>query len=137
MTLPSSLVWETFGQANGAADFAQMRARILRYRQAAPNDRSDFQIGCRILTQAFFKNEEDWLPTPKSWPIHTQTLKTYSTESEDGKLLWYWAQGALSNQIRGFAESESRFGEPMLFGRDSVKVLSGSPSQTLISVGAP
>jgi putative restriction endonuclease len=114
MTLPSSLVWETFGQANGAADFAQMRARILRYRQAAPNDRSDFQIGCRILTQAFFKNEEDWLPTPKSWPIHTQTLKTYSTESEDGKLLWHWAQGALSNQIRGFAESESRFGEPML-----------------------
>jgi len=114
MTLPCSLVWETFGQANGAADFAQMRARILRYRQADPNDRSDFQIGCRILTQAFFKREEDWLPVPKSWPIHTQTLKTYSTDSDDGQLLWQWAQGALPNQIRGFAENAQRFGEPML-----------------------
>lgn len=33
ITLPCSLAWETFGQANGAADLAQMRARIMRYRQ--------------------------------------------------------------------------------------------------------
>jgi putative restriction endonuclease len=54
MTLPCSMAWETFGQANGASDFAEMRSRILQYRNADPNDRSDFQIGCRILTQAFF-----------------------------------------------------------------------------------
>jgi putative restriction endonuclease len=114
MTLPCSLAWETFGQANGAADLAQMRARILRYRNAEPNDRSDFPIGCRILTQAFFKREEDWLPVPKSWPIHTQTLKTYSTASDDGQLLWQWAQGALASPIRGFEEGSPRFGEPTL-----------------------
>jgi putative restriction endonuclease len=108
------MAWETFGPANGAADFAEMRARILHYRHAEANDRSDFQIGCRILTQAFFKREEDWLPVPKSWPIHTQTLKTYSTASDDGQLLWQWAQSALTIPIQGFAEPPPRFGEPTL-----------------------
>jgi putative restriction endonuclease len=116
MTLPCSIAWETFQDANGAATFAQMRARILRYRNADPNDRSDFQIGCRILTQVFFKKEEEWLPTPKSWPVHTQTFKTYSTDSDDGKLLWKWAQSAVNvNALsRGFSEERQRFGEPTL-----------------------
>jgi putative restriction endonuclease len=87
MTLPCSLAWETFKEANGARDLAQMRARILRYRNADRDDRTDFPIGCRILTQAFFKREEEWLPVPASWPIHTQTFKTYSTDSEDGQRL--------------------------------------------------
>jgi len=88
--------------------------RALHYRHAEANDRSDFQVGCRILTQVFFKREEEWLPVPKSWPIHTQTLKTYSTNSDDGQLLWQWAQGALTNRIPGFAEDPLRFGEPTL-----------------------
>jgi putative restriction endonuclease len=114
MPLPCSLAWETFREANGASDLAQMRARIARYRNADPNDRSDFPIGCRVLTQVFFKREEDWLPVPTSWPIHTQTLKTYSTDSQDGQLLWQWAHGALTSPIFGFAEDQARFGEPTL-----------------------
>lgn len=114
MVLPCSLAWETFGEANGAPDFVQMRARILRYRRADSNDRSDFKIGCRVLTQAFFKREEDWLPVPKSWPTHTQALKTFSTASDDGELLWDWARGALPSPVRGFSEEAPRFGEPTL-----------------------
>jgi putative restriction endonuclease len=86
----------------------------MHYLQAGPNDRSDFIIGCRILTQVFFKREQEWLPVPKSWPIHTQTLKTYSTDSEDGQLLWQWAHGALTSTVSGFAEEQARFGEPTL-----------------------
>ena len=67
MTLPCSLAWEAFGQANGAADLTQMRARILRYRDRGAHERTDFQIGCRVLTQAFFKREDEWLPVPPSW----------------------------------------------------------------------
>lgn len=47
MTLPCSLAWEAFGQGNGAVNLAEMRARIMRYRDVDPNDRTDFQIGCR------------------------------------------------------------------------------------------
>ena len=38
-TLPCSLAWEAFGQANGAATLAQMRARIARHRKVAPDER--------------------------------------------------------------------------------------------------
>ncbi len=114
MTLPCSLAWETFGEANGAPDLAEMRARIMRYRNADPNDRSDFPIGCRVLTQVFFRDEADWLPVPKSWPIHTQTFKTYSTDTDDGRLLWEWADSMLTIPIPGMAEEAPRFGEPTL-----------------------
>ena len=33
-TLPCSLAWEAFGEANGAASLVQMRARVARYRRA-------------------------------------------------------------------------------------------------------
>jgi putative restriction endonuclease len=91
-----------------------MRARIARYRKAEPNDRSDFLIGCRVLTQVFFRREEDWLPVPASWPIHTQTFKTFSTDTDDGRLMWEWANGALTIPITGMAEEVQRFGEPTL-----------------------
>jgi putative restriction endonuclease len=64
--LPCSLAWETFGEANGARSASEMRARIARYRLASPTDRSDFLIGCRILTQPFFLPEHDWIPVPAS-----------------------------------------------------------------------
>ena len=89
-------------------------ARILRYRDVDPNDRSDFPIGCRVLTQAFFKREEEWLPVPASWSKNIVAFKTYSTESDDGRRLWEWAQGAAISVTLGFAEEAPRFGEPTL-----------------------
>src|SRR5262249_57985573 len=56
-TLPCSLAWEAFGEANGAHTAKEMRERIAFYRETDPNDRSDFAIGCRILTQPFFFEE--------------------------------------------------------------------------------
>ena len=44
-TLPCSLAWEAFREANGAQSAEEMRARITRYRRVDPNDRSDFEIG--------------------------------------------------------------------------------------------
>src|SRR6266446_7713630 len=52
-TLPCSLAWEAFGESNGANSLLEMRSRIAKYRRAAPGDRTDFAIGCRILTQPF------------------------------------------------------------------------------------
>jgi putative restriction endonuclease len=68
-SLPCSLAWEAFGVANGALSAQEMRARIARYRKPDSNDRSDFSIGCRILTQPFFLEEPDWIPIPASWAV--------------------------------------------------------------------
>ena len=38
---------------------------VSRYNKMDPNDRSDFKIGCRILTQPFFFEESDWIDVPK------------------------------------------------------------------------
>ena len=75
-TLPCSLAWEAFGELNGTASLAEMRQRILRYRRGDPTDRSDFVIGCRVLTQPFFFERANWIPAPESWARNIVTSLT-------------------------------------------------------------
>lgn len=126
--LPCSLAWEAFGLANGALSAPQMRARIARYRDAEPADRSDFEIGCRILTQPFFLDERDWIPVPQSWSPNIVSLKTYSTGDAEGLDLWETVTGRLrSALVPGLAEPAPRYGEPMLvsprLGQGAFRVL--------------
>jgi putative restriction endonuclease len=74
--LPSSLAWDAFGEANGAATLEEMRRRIARYRRAGPGDRSDFVIGCRVLAPVFFFDETNWLEVPQSWSRNIVAFKT-------------------------------------------------------------
>jgi putative restriction endonuclease len=97
-TLPSSLAWEAFGKANGAASLTQMRARIAQYRKTSLEEREDFIIGCRILTQPFFLDEEDWFEAP-DWPPHFQGFKSYSTGKPSGLKLWETACSRLQSRI--------------------------------------
>jgi len=120
--LPCSLAWEAFGEANGAASLAQMRARIARYRKALPDDRIDFRIGYRILTQPFFLHESDWFEPP-NWPPHFQGYKIYSTDTPDGLMLWESVQSHLQSSASYRTDSPYRgasevpaggWGEPAL-----------------------
>ena len=86
--LPCSLVWETFGIANGARNFAEMRARIARYRRIDPALREDFVIGCRVLTQPSFLAENEWIPAPSTWAREIVQGKTYSVNEFEGQALW-------------------------------------------------
>src|SRR6202051_848569 len=86
--LPCSLAWEAFNGANGARSAREMRTRIARYRKPDANDRSDFEIGCRILTQPFFFEEPDWIPVPPSWSPNIVSFKTYNTGEAEGLALW-------------------------------------------------
>ena len=113
--LPWTLAWEAFGKANGARSAEEMRSRIARYRKAGPRDRSNFEIGCRILTQPFFFAESDWIAPPRSWARNIVTFKTYSTADNEGLGLWEAIQDRLS--YRGasrIAEAGARYGEPSL-----------------------
>jgi putative restriction endonuclease len=113
--LPCSLAWEAFGEANGAASLEEMRARIIRYRRTEVHNRSDFQIGCRILTQPFFLDRERWIDLPPSWSRNIVTFKTYSTEDPDGKYLWDMIQNRiLRAPSPSFQEEQARYGEPVL-----------------------
>jgi HNH endonuclease len=126
--LPCSLAWESFREANGARSAHEMRARIARYRRADPGDRSDFEIGCRILTQPFFFDEADWIPVPPSWAPNIVSFKTYNTSDAEGLALWKTVNYRLNQpSFPSMAEAQARFGEPQLIrprlGQGAFRVL--------------
>ncbi|HZP75560.1 MAG TPA: HNH endonuclease [Pseudolabrys sp.] len=115
--IPCSLAWEAFQDANGAVSLVEMRRRIAKYRRADPNDRSDFVIGCRILTQPFFLPEAEWIPVPASWSPNIVTFKTYDTSDADGAMLWEAIQnrGLVASYPPGATERpQERYGNPIL-----------------------
>ncbi len=113
--LPCSLAWEAFGEENGAATLREMRARIARYTKRSPEDRDDFHIGCRILTQPFFLPEHAWIAVDNVWPRNVVSFKTYTTDERDGMQLWDAVQDAIgAPAASGFAEPAARYGEPTL-----------------------
>ena len=145
--LPLSLAWEAFGKSNGAQSAAEMRKAIVRYRsrynKVDPNDRSDFKIGCRILTQPFFFEESDWIDVPKGWASNI-IAKKYETDSGEGRRLWNDVKDRLGRS--GFfneettatpqrslidavaaADEQQRYGEPHLIrprlGQGAFRVL--------------
>jgi putative restriction endonuclease len=115
--MPLSLAWQTFGEANGAANLIEMRDRILRYRDLPTSARGSIEIGCRILAQPFFWPEELWLRPPASWSRSIVTLKTFSTDTAEGVALWDAVQerGAVGAPVPGLAaRPQPRWGEPTL-----------------------
>lgn len=113
--LPCSLAWEAFGEANGARSAHEMRSRIARYRHIDPADRSDFEIGCRILTQPFFFEERDWIPVPTSWSPNIVSFKTYNTADAEGLAIWEMVNERLSRILPSEVPLEAgKFGEPHL-----------------------
>lgn len=125
--LPCSLAWSAFGEANGAQSADEMRTRIAHYRRIDPNDRSDFTIGCRILTQPFFFKEYDWIPLPANWSPNIVSFKTYNTDDPEGLALWETINLRRDmSRSPGFSEA-SRFGEPQLIkprlGQGAFRVL--------------
>ena len=126
--LPCSLAWEAFKEANGARSAQEMRARIARYRRVDPGDRSDFEIGCRILTQPFFFAEADWIPVPASWAPNIVSFKTYNTGDAEGIALWDAVNERMNRSgFPGMAEAQARFGQPQLIrprlGQGAFRVL--------------
>lgn len=126
--LPCSLAWEAFREANGARSAQEMRARIARYRRADLADRSDFEIGCRILTQPFFFDEADWISVPASWAPNIVSFKTYNTGEAEGLALWDAVNERLNRpSLPGVAEAAARYGEPQLIrprlGQGAFRVL--------------
>lgn len=116
-SLPCSLAWEVFGASNGAVSLREMRLRIAKYRRADPTDRSDFVIGCRILTQPFFFPETEWIPTPASWSSNIVTFKTYDTSESDGAALWNAIQDRTAGTLMSLTSKTQRncYGDPILF----------------------
>lgn len=115
--LPASIVWNAFGEKNGARTEEEMRTRIARYRKISnPGPEDDFNIGCILLESPFFLHRADWIPV-LDWKRPIVRGRAYDSQGE-GAAIWDRVELLLRNEptveperIReeGFGP---RYGEP-------------------------
>ena len=85
--LPTFLAWQAFGIANGTTSLDQLNRRIEKYRGRNGISENP-QIGCVILTDAFFFDQEEWIPIPSDWSPNIVQGKGYSTDTISGRYLY-------------------------------------------------
>ena len=110
--LPCFLAWNAFGVKNGASSLTELTERIARYRKASRTPGTE--VGCNILTEPFFFDEEQWIPIPDDWPRNVQRGYTYDTDTPSGDALWQAVEDRLVTRQRAAAVEEPRFGEAYL-----------------------
>ena len=124
--LPISLAWEFFGVSNGARSLPEMRKRVAKYRQQGEDRTADYTIGCILLEQPFFLQQQSWIPIPSDWKANIVQGRGYDLSVEPGLFLWNQLQSALSAApiVR---EGKPQYGEPILtfphLGQGSFRVL--------------
>ena len=113
--LPASIVWQAFGEKNGARTEEEMRTRIARYRRAPnPGAATDYQIGCILLESPFFFDRADWIPLP-DWKREIVRGRGYDSEG-DGREIWQRVDSLLRASRQGaqpIEEPQPRYGEPV------------------------
>jgi len=85
--LPINIAWDVFEQMNGCATFQDFKQVITKYRKEKTNENPI--IGCIVLSNAIFFNEEDWIDVSshqsKSGIVQG---KPYNLHEETGRRLW-------------------------------------------------
>ncbi len=84
--LPPFLAWQAFGEKNGTKTYAEFCQRLEKYRGRNSID-GTYQVGCSILTEPFWFNENDWIPVPE-WSNSIVSGKRFFTDTEVGAKLY-------------------------------------------------
>ncbi|HXB11885.1 MAG TPA: HNH endonuclease, partial [Bacteroidia bacterium] len=136
--LPISMVWDIFGNRNGAETYEEFYSNIQRLRQKDNALNYNPQIGCIVLTNPIFFKQEDWIPSPIDWSPSIVQGKSYTDEDPVGKDLWRKVELAISKyplyrQNEGIKsqlileEPESQYGNSVLIkvrlGQGAFRVL--------------
>lgn len=86
--LPTFLVWDTFGRANGVHSLDELHARILKYRKKNNTLERSPQIGCVLLNNVFYFHDKDWIPVPEDWKSNIVQGRRYNTDEPYGARLY-------------------------------------------------
>ena len=115
--LSLDLAWKAFGQANGTDSLGSLRLMIQRHRRDKdPNP----IVGCTILTQPFYLDDDNTFDPPSDWSANIVSGKSYDIlPNSEGLRLFEQAQAIFSgifprsNQdINGLPDE--RHGKPQL-----------------------
>ena len=132
--LPEWLAWECFGEANGAASFAELEISLQRNRAGHRSKDAGplSQIGCILLSDAVFFPPDYWIPQPSDWSSNNLTNKRYDLSYGEGLRIWQaCTENAMALRVshsleEGVAEAPPRYGQPQLvkprFGQGTFRV---------------
>lgn len=90
-SLPVSMAWDVYRDANGARSFAEIRERLLRVRarlDMSTDPKKDFWIGCILLNQPVFFEERDWVRVPDDFAEQIGLGKSYDLGRGEGERIW-------------------------------------------------
>ena len=108
--LPTYLAWEAFGEKNGTSSLQALNFAIEKYRSKNNIVIKNPQIGCIILTDVFYFDEQDWIPAPENFSRSIVQGKRYYTEDADGMRLFQEVQERLRSPI-DLGGQANRYGE--------------------------
>lgn len=95
--LPIALAWETFGKENGTKDFNEFYTKIMKYKNGKPEEHNPV-IGCIVLSNVFYFDQEDWIAAPEDWSKAIVSGKTYDAQSVIGFNIYSQVRERLSMQ---------------------------------------
>lgn len=87
LRMPISYAWRAYGEKNGVSSLEELRQRLLKLRQGAGIERSDFEIGCILLGDAFYLRQGEWIPQPETWAANIVRGRSYDLSSAEGQYL--------------------------------------------------
>ena len=136
--LPTFLAWDVFGVRNGTHTLAELYERIRKYR--GRKDESELMnIGCIVLSNPFFFEENAWIPAPIDWKLNIVQGKTYSTDSEIGRHLYDCVTDRIqlntvqNGIVQDIASAGIRYGTPQIvlprMGQRAFRVVVGDAYQ--------
>ena len=107
--LPISMAWDTFRNRNGCETFYDFSRMILAYRRDKMNINPT--IGCIVLTNPIFFKKEDWIDTPIDWGSSIVQGKSYDSDNEGGKEIWFKVEKLLEKYLplNSIDEGKSQF----------------------------
>ena len=86
-TLPLWLAWESFGEKNGAKNLSELNSLVSQYKQKS--DVLNENIGCIMVAQPIFFNDDEFIDGPNSWSQNIVSGKTYDLVKDvEGKRIW-------------------------------------------------
>jgi len=116
-TLSLDLAWKAFASANGTDSMEKFRGMIQGHRK---DNEFNPIIGCTILTQPFYLEDDETIDPPSDWSGNIVTGKSYEIATgSEGLRLFEQAQAVFSasyprNSTDKPYEPIDRFGKPQL-----------------------
>ncbi len=114
VNLPIWLAWESFEEANGAADQQAFEQRLFKYRgidRTAP-------IGCLLISSPVFFPPGDWPQAPQDWKANIVQGRQYNLAEGEGLRIWQDCQAAAGSHSLTLQLAETgaadKWGTPQL-----------------------